>query len=518
MLSADDVARLVEAEIESVVAARLEPGDIGENEAANRIAETLLGPHLTRSEPFTGRVNLFSAAHGLVVFERAGIDALNRVDEAVTVATLAPFSVVRPRQMVATIKIIPFAVAGETVVRCLDLVAWHRPLIAVSPFRGLRAGLIQTTLPGTKESMLDGTTAVTRARLDEMEGSLAAERRCGHDEAAIAGALEDLLDENCDVILVFGASATVDRRDVAPAGIVRAGGQVVHFGMPVDPGNLILLAERQGVPVVVMPGCARSPKENGFDWVLQRLAVGLDVSRDGIMAMGARGLLKEITARPQPRGRRPGEVEEPAPGTLGPRIAALILAAGRSRRMGAVNKLLADVGGEPMIARVADSVLATDARPAIVVTGHEADRVQAALAGRDVAFVNNPDFRAGLSTSLRRAVEAVESLSEPVDGAIVCLGDMPLVAPSQLERLIAAFDPTDGRVICVPTYRGKQGNPILWSREFFGEMKEVTGDVGAKHLLGEHADKVSEVAMDTDDVLADIDTPDALTALSSKAG
>jgi molybdenum cofactor cytidylyltransferase len=278
------------------------------------------------------------------------------------------------------------------------------------------------------------------------------------------------------------------------------------------------VAERQGVPVVVMPGCARSPKENGFDWVLQRLAAGLRVTGREIMAMGGHGLLKEIAARPQPRTRRAGELEEPPPPARAPRIAALILAAGRSRRMGALNKLLADVGGEPMIARVADCVLATGARPIIVVTGHEADRVRAALGDRPVTIVNNPDYGAGLSTSLRRAVEAAESLPEPVDGAIVCLGDMPLVSRSELERLIAAFDPAEGRAICVPTHRGKQGNPILWGRAFFGEMKEVSGDVGAKHLLGEHAEKVAEVAMATNGVLADIDTPDALSALASKAG
>jgi molybdenum cofactor cytidylyltransferase len=181
--------------------------------------------------------------------------------------------------------------------------------------------------------------------------------------------------------------------------------------------------------------------------------------------------------------------------------------------MGLVNKLLADVDGKPMVRRVADAVLGSRARPVVVVTGHEADRVRAALDGLPVTFVDNPDYAEGLSGSLRRGLGA---LPDGAQGALVCLGDMPLVESAQLDRLIAAFDPAAGRAICVPVWHGKRGNPVLWARRFFAEMQAVAGDIGARHLIGEHGDRVHEVEMESDAVLVDIDSPDALAALAER--
>ncbi|MFO7482482.1 NTP transferase domain-containing protein, partial [Oceanibaculum nanhaiense] len=145
--------------------------------------------------------------------------------------------------------------------------------------------------------------------------------------------------------------------------------------------------------------------------------------------------------------------------------------------------------------------------PLTVVTGHEAARVKAALPG-DLAFADNPDYAAGLSASLKAGIAA---LPADIDGVVVCLGDMPRISPAMIDRLIAAFDPVEGREICVPTYKGKRGNPVLWGRRFLPEMAALAGDVGAKHLIGAHADLVVEVEMDEKGVLIDIDTPDALT-------
>ena len=263
------------------------------------------------------------------------------------------------------------------------------------------------------------------------------------------------------------------------------------------------------VPVVGLPGCARSPKLNGFDWVLQRLLADVAVGRADIVRMGAGGLLKEIVTRPQPR-------EGGAPLPVAPRaakIAAVVLAAGQSRRMGR-NKLLEPVDGRPMITHSVDTVLASSGRPVIVVLGHQAEAVRAALAGRPVQFVENPDYAEGLSTSLRRGIAA---LPEDGDGALVCLGDMPLVKAQHLDKMIAGFNPVEGRAIVVLTSGGKRGNPVLWAARFFPAMKAVAGDVGAKHLIGEHADLVCEVPFEHSAVLVDIDTPQALAALRAGA-
>jgi molybdenum cofactor cytidylyltransferase len=174
------------------------------------------------------------------------------------------------------------------------------------------------------------------------------------------------------------------------------------------------------------------------------------------------------------------------------------------------NKLLEIVNGKAMLAYVADAVLGSAARPVVVVTGNGADEVRSMLVGRKVTFVHNPDFAAGLSASLRVGLTA---LPADCDGALVCLGDMPQVKPEQLDKLIAAFNPVEGRAIIVPTFSGKRGNPVLWSAEFFPAMKTVAGDVGAKHLIGEHLDQVREVPMEDGGVLLDIDTPQALAAL-----
>jgi molybdenum cofactor cytidylyltransferase len=249
---------------------------------------------------------------------------------------------------------------------------------------------------------------------------------------------------------------------------------------------------------------------NGFDWVLQRLIADLPVTRSDIMRLGAGGLLKEIPTRPQPRAGA-----EPAATTpRAPRIAAIVLAAGRSSRMGSANKLLADVSGLPMVRRAVEGAIASQAKPVVVVTGNEQGKMQAALRGCKVTFVHNASFTEGMSTSLQTGLAA---LPANVDGVLVCLGDMPLVTATALDRLIAAFNPLEGRAICVPTWNGKRGNPVLWDRRFFPAMAELAGDVGAKHLIGEHADLVVEVAMSDDAVLTDIDTPDALAALRQAA-
>jgi molybdenum cofactor cytidylyltransferase len=326
--------------------------------------------------------------------------------------------------------------------------------------------------------------------------------------------LRELAEAGCDILLMSGASAIVDRRDVLPAALEAAGGRVAHFGMPVDPGNLMMLGELAGRPAVGLPGCARSPKVNGFDWVLQRLVAGLAVAPEDVMRLGAGGLLKEIPSRPLPRAEA---VETPSSAPRAPRIAAIVLAAGQSRRMGNVNKLLASVDGKPMVSHVVESLAASQARPLVVVTGHDYAAVEAVLPpspakGRGFTLTHNPDYASGLASSLRRGLAA---LPENVDGVLVCLGDMPRLSPAIVNRLIAAFNPTEGRAICVPTWQGKRGNPVLFARRFFAEMQEIAGDTGARALIGEHAEAVCEVPMDDDAVLLDIDTPEALAALGN---
>lgn len=510
-LSAEDVAAIARSGRRSVIAARLDEDDMPEDVAAATIAQAIAGPNLVLSAAFTGRANLYATTAGVTVVSSERVDAINLIDEAITVATLQPMAPVATRQMVATVKIIPFAAPRASVDRVVALARDETPLLGVAAYRPIRAALVQTALPGLKPSVLANTVDATRARLAGLGGDLAADEIVPHDVAAVAAALGRHAAAGIDLLLVLGASAVVDRRDVIPAAIESGGGVVEHFGMPVDPGNLLLFGRLGTIPVIGLPGCARSPKLNGFDWVLQRVAAGLSVTRADIMRMGAGGLLTEIPSRPLPR-----QSAAPAPQPQRqPRIHAIVLAAGRSSRMAPANKLLVEIDGSPMVVRAVDTALASQAVGVTVVVGNDAARVREALAGRKVAIVENPAFAEGLSSSLRAGIAA---LPADVDGILVLLGDMPRVGPRHLDRLIAAFNPVEGRSICVPTHRAKRGNPILWDARFLAEMKGLAGDQGARGLLSTHGEVVCEVEMADDGVLLDIDTPAALASLSPMQG
>ena len=412
--------------------------------------------------------------------------------------------------MVATIKIIPFAVAGDVLDQVTDLAA-AEPLMTVAAFREQKVGIVLSRLPGMKESILDGTVKTIGARLEGCGSQITAEIRCDHDQAKLAGAIKEMLARKLDLVLVFGASATVDRNDVVPAAVVDAGGDIQHFGMPVDPGNLLFMGGVGDTPVIGMPGCARSPALNGVDWILWRVLADLEITPQDIMVMGAGGLLKEMAQRPQPRRARDGAAEL-APARE-PRIAAILLAAGSGTRMGKANKMMAPVRGRAMVTWAADAILASKATPLIVVTGHEPEKVQGVLEDYPASFAHNPNYIDGLSTSLRTGIAA---LPDDVDGALVCLGDMPEVTPETIDALIRAFDPVEGRGICVPVHGRKRGNPVLLANTYFDEITRIDGDVGARSLIEEHGDDVFEVPVEDDSILFDVDTPDRLEELKGR--
>ncbi|MEI9992927.1 MAG: molybdopterin-binding/glycosyltransferase family 2 protein [Rhizomicrobium sp.] len=503
VLSGGDLAAIAEAGIATVAVARLERGDVGEDAAASRIAARAGGAGVRIGAAFTGRVNLYALSDGVAAVDAATVEALNAIDEAVTLATVAPFSRVAKGQMVATVKIIPFAAPGAAVQAAEQLL--EAAPVRVHPFTAHRAALISTVLPGTRPSLLDKNRTAIAERLAALGSTLAWERRVAHETEALTAVLAEVAD--ADPILVFGASAITDRRDVIPAAIEAAGGTVSHFGMPVDPGNLLLLGSLDGRTVIGLPSCARSPKLNGFDFVLWRVLAGLPVGRRALAGMGVGGLLTEIPSRPQPRDETPAEFPRL------PRIAAIVLAAGLSSRMGS-NKLLAEVDGKPLIRHAVEAALGSAAAPVVVVTGHAGETVRQALSPLAPLFVDNPDYSKGLSASLKCGLRV---LPEDCDGAVVLLGDMPGVSSGLIDKLIASFDPSEDRAICVATRHGKRGNPVLWARRFFPEMLAIEGDVGARQLIGQYAELVCEVEAGDDAPLTDIDTPEALRAYKASS-
>ena len=269
-ITREHIDRLEAAGVTDLVVARLEPGDMHEDEAALRVAEVLRGDNIRLDAAFTGRCNLYAEQAGLFVADRGAIDALNRLDPGLTVATLAEYAPVEAGRMVATVKIIPFAVPRAVV----DAASAHagENIVSVAPWKPLRVGLAATVLPGLKPTVMDKTRRILDERLKPAGAFVIDEARVPHDASHLAHALAMLATEGADLLIAFGASAITDENDVIPAAIRAAGGEVSHFGMPVDPGNLLLIGELDGRPVLGAPGCARSPAENGFDWVLNRLA------------------------------------------------------------------------------------------------------------------------------------------------------------------------------------------------------------------------------------------------------
>ncbi len=504
-LSADDVKALQEEGVSDVYAAQLEQGDIGEDEAARLSARAVTGEGISVAEAFTGRVNLYAEHAGVLVLGEHRLRTINQFSENLTIATLPAFEKVAAGQMVATVKVITFAVP-EDVVAAVQQICESPPL-TIMPFSAKKAGLVQTRLPNSKNSLFEKTRKVISDRLEECGSVLAQDKVCEHSSAAVAAAVTSMHRDGMSPIMVFGASAIVDRGDVVPRGIEMAGGEIVHLGMPVDPGNLLLLGQLEETPVIGVPSCARSPKLNGFDWVLQRLLADIDVSASDIMDMGIGGLLKEIPSRPRPRERAARAGTE----RHAPRIASIVLAAGLSSRMGEANKLLHEINGTPLVRKTAETALSSKASSVFVVTGHEEDKVAIALEGLDVKLVHNDDFKSGLASSLKTGIDAVGA---GFDAVIVMLGDMPLVGPEIVNKLIAAFDPDENRSICVPVYEGKRGNPVLWGAQYFEEFSALTGDIGAKYFLSQYSEAVCEVAIDSDNILADFDTPESLKRLA----
>jgi molybdenum cofactor cytidylyltransferase len=505
LIRAEEIAALQAAGVKEIVVSRLEPGDVSEDEAAADIAAALKGDGVRLDRAFTGRCNLFADRAGVLVVDRDAIDRLNRVDEAVTAATLAAYKPVVEGEMIATVKIIPFAVAAAARDKALAEASRAKPVIRVAPYTIKKVGIVSTLLPGLAPKVIDKTLKITEARIAPAGATIVAEKRVPHDQAALAKAIAEVRAAGAELVIVFGASAIADRRDVIPMAIETAGGEIEHFGMPVDPGNLMLVGRIDGEPIVGAPGCARSPKENGFDWILMRLLAGLAVTRSDITGMGVGGLLMEIVTRPQPR-------TEPQP-EKGKRIAAIVLAAGRSTRMGAINKLIAEIGGKPLVRIAAEQALASHAAPVIVVTGHEREKVEAALAGLPVSFAHNAGYAEGLGSSLRAGIAAVP---KEADGVIVCLGDMPQVDAQLIDKLLAAFDPEKGALVVVPSIGGRRGNPVVWARRFFADLMTVQGDIGARHLISSYPEAVVEVPVAGDAALTDVDTPESLSAVKAE--
>ncbi|MEM6548264.1 MAG: molybdopterin-binding/glycosyltransferase family 2 protein [Pseudomonadota bacterium] len=501
VLCREDLEQLAAAGLSEITVAEIEPGDVSEDRAAARIAAALapepetLG--LTMSEPFTGRVNFYAEKSGVMIVDPATVSRLNRIDEAVTLATVDNYARVAARQMIATVKIIPYSAPESAVAEAVSVIAAKGPPLRVHSVALRTAGLILTRTPGMADKVVAKGAEAVRARLRALGIALSGEAVVPHDTMSLAAALTGMSGE---VVLILTGSATSDRQDVGPKALREAGGALTRFGMPVDPGNLLFLGQIGHRPVIGLPGCARSPKLNGADWVLERVACGLEVTAAEIGAMGVGGLLKEIPSRPAPRA---GEAE-PATGRR-PWVSAVLLAAGQSSRMGDRDKLLEPVAGQAVLRRLAETLASSGAEEVIAVLRPEDLARRRVLADAAVRVTENPRAAEGMGTSIAAGVVAANPAAEAV---LIALADMPEVTAQHINRMIAAFDPAEGRAIVRAVAEdGTPGHPVLFSKRFFEGLRGLGGDNGAREILRENADFIVDVPLPGRVAVTDLDTP-----------
>lgn len=279
-----------------VTVARLDIGDVPEDEAATRLAAALVPDRMLAGikagNAGTGRVNLISDVIGVAQIDARAIDAVNAIDPMITIATVPHWQRMERGGMVATVKIIAYAVSAGALEKACDAA---QSAIRMRPTAAQSVDLIQTVVAGDDGEK--GHRAI-QSRLSALGLTMRPKQIVAHRVDAVSAALKS---SDADVVLILTASATSDIADVAPSAVVAAGGTITHFGMPVDPGNLLFLGDIGEKPVIGLPGCARSPALNGADWVLERVVCGVPVTSADIAGMGVGGLLKEIPTRPQPR-------------------------------------------------------------------------------------------------------------------------------------------------------------------------------------------------------------------------
>ncbi len=491
VLGAADIEALESAGVDTVTVAQLGPDDLDENAAAAELASGVPASAFDVSKAFTGRVNIMARNTGVLRVNAGVVTAFNGVDPMITLATLPDLRLVQAGDMVATVKIIAYGVPHRQV-RAAK--ARLHGALGLAQVKMARASLVLTRTAGMKEALLQKGESAVRTRLARLGMALDGVEVVPHEASAIADAL---LRARGDLVLYLGGSATSDARDVGPAALRMAGGDVQRFGIPVDPGNLLFTGALDGRPVVGLPGCARSPALNGADWVLARLACGIGLDPRDFAAMGVGGLLKEIATRPQPR------LSKPVP--KAPRVAVLLLAAGASRRMQGRDKLLEDVNGIPMLRHAAQTALNSRADQVFVVVPPKQPARVAALEGLAVTQIEATDHAEGMGGSLRNGMARV---MDDFDAVIIGLADMPDLQSAHYNALIDAFDPTRSREICrAVDANGTPGQPVLFGRRFFEGLSRLTGDKGARDLIRDMGEYVKRVPTAGLGASLDLDTP-----------
>tara|TARA_B100000686_G_C16802814_1_gene987378 strand:- start:1665 stop:3245 length:1581 start_codon:yes stop_codon:yes gene_type:complete len=482
----EDIKFLKNNGFKSIICAVPNKNDIHEDKIAKILGKLFVNNSIVTEDPHTGRVNILANKSGLIIIDEKVINKFNATSDSITIATLNNYSKINKGDMIATIKIIPFYVSLLILKKISN--SYLKKTITIHPFKQKNVGLILSH--SEKENSKLNQISIKRIndRLNLLNSSLTKIITCKHDTYEISKNIKILKKQPIDLILILGASAIVDIKDKIPKAIQLAKGCIIRFGMPVDPGNLLLLGKIKNIPVIGLPGCARSPSLNGFDWVLERLLVDKNISSQNISNMGVGGLLKTIN-------KNKTKIKKY-------NISNIILAAGQSKRMKDKNKLLLDINNKKMIQNVIDSAINSNANNNIVVVGYQYQKIEKYIKD-NITITMNKEYKKGLSSSLKKGIS---TLPEDCDAVIIILGDMPKINTHLINSLINGFNPNDNKYIVTPTYNGKRGNPILIGRKYFPDILKLKGDIGAKDILNKNSKYIHKIPQKNSSSLIDIDT------------
>lgn len=491
LLTESLITEITTAGVKTAQVYLLEENDIDEDAAAMWVAEKIAGAGLACVAAGKGRANLISSMDGLFLPGPA-IDALNQLDDAFSAASLAAYSVVTKNQLVATIKLVPYGINRSILTKFKPL----EEKVRISAFTPFNVSLIYTGPQPTAK-----TLKTLSRRVGQLGGSVENVVETDHTIPSLTTALQAQAQKPASIIMLLGASAISDVRDVLPSALIASGGTIIKLGMPTDPGNLLMLGDLNGTPVIGMPGCARSPALNGFDWILERLAAAVPLDHNAITGMGVGGLLKEHAGRTVPRySALPPDV-----GAGG--FAVLLLAAGKASRAKGINKLLATIGTTTVVEQALNRAAETQPDHLITVTGHASGQISSALKDIQHTLIENSDFENGMGSSLACGIKA---LPDDTHFCMICLGDMPFIQPATYAQLKKAAQTSEPGSIIIPTFHGKRGHPVVWHNQFFAELGQLSGDIGGKAVLEANRDRIIEIAVEDPGILIDLDTPEML--------
>ena len=499
-VSEDILEFLNEENVKTILCAVPEEGDMHEDTAAEAISKAIDRNQLYSEEASTGRVNFRAPTLSLVRYDRELIKQLNLVDESIAFSIVEHNQLLAKNDLIATLKIIPFFVSKIYVERVASLLS-KKETFEIHRLEEKKVELIQTYYDWQKKSIFKATSNVTRNRLEALGCKLNKETLIPHDQKSLCKEIKSSIDNGVQVLLISGASAITDRSDYIPKAILSVGGEIIQYGLAVDPGNLLLIGKIGSSTVIGMPGCARSPKLNGFDWVLHLLMADIPISKSELADMGAGGLLMEIASRPLPRALAKSVNKRQK------KIMGVILAAGNSTRMGKDNKLLKNTNGIPLVRHIAVEMLKSDLDSCSIVLGYQSDKVAGVIKDLNISLILNPVWEEGQASSLRTALNA---LDDTYSDLLIMLGDLPGIKSNHINRIIEEHLLTNNRrsKITIPSFEGKKGNPVIWGRSFFYDLSLLKGDVGGRSLFNQHPAAINILEMDDPVVVMDADTPE----------